>query len=263
MNLFDYVKQHIRRKTEPFDLLVRPLEVGLPYYLGTWLFDEYFDEQRISELDGEYQAWHLEDLLALISYHDDESSSQSTFVEASDLVCQIGEAYEEDEMKYYALLDELRDAGEIVSVSSKLMDGFSAQLPVIRTDYCANYSDRVVHDRQLCAFISQLLLTIGFDGREAEGEDPKQWIERTAWPERVKAILRSRDRGACAQCGVNIVLEMDEESHIDHIVPLSRGGTNDIVNLQFLCAPCNLEKYATRVDVKSSVPEYLRRSRAT
>ena len=30
--------------------------------------------------------------------------------------------------------------------------------------------------------------------------------------------------------------------HIDHIVPLANGGTNDDENLQVLCEPCHFEK---------------------
>ncbi|QRO33990.1 HNH endonuclease [Chromobacterium violaceum] len=35
-----------------------------------------------------------------------------------------------------------------------------------------------------------------------------------------------------------------EDLTIDHIKPLSRGGTDDLVNLQFLCRPCNSAKGA-------------------
>lgn len=45
-----------------------------------------------------------------------------------------------------------------------------------------------------------------------------------------------RDDFRCRACGVRRFLT------IDHVVPLSRGGTNDIDNLQTLCKPCNSSK---------------------
>ena len=32
--------------------------------------------------------------------------------------------------------------------------------------------------------------------------------------------------------------------HVDHVRPISRGGTDDLDNLQFLCPRCNLSKHA-------------------
>lgn len=32
--------------------------------------------------------------------------------------------------------------------------------------------------------------------------------------------------------------------HVDHVIPLSLGGSNDRFNIQLLCAPCNLSKNA-------------------
>jgi 5-methylcytosine-specific restriction endonuclease McrA len=36
-----------------------------------------------------------------------------------------------------------------------------------------------------------------------------------------------------------------EEAEVDHIVPISRGGTDDRRNLQILCYTCNRQKWAT------------------
>jgi 5-methylcytosine-specific restriction endonuclease McrA len=72
----------------------------------------------------------------------------------------------------------------------------------------------------------------------------------------VKAVI-ARDRGACAQCGTNMALELRAARHIDHIVALANAGTNDLCNLQLLCDACNGKKAAQEVAVRSSAPEYL------
>lgn len=52
--------------------------------------------------------------------------------------------------------------------------------------------------------------------------------------------------GCCVHCGSSDRLTRD------HIVPLSRGGTDHILNIQPLCRPCNAKKGA-RVDVRKAV----------
>lgn len=58
----------------------------------------------------------------------------------------------------------------------------------------------------------------------------------------VAAILK-RQAFKCVECGVSIKKRVDR--HVDHIIPLSRGGTNWPSNLQILCAACNMHKHAT------------------
>lgn len=51
-------------------------------------------------------------------------------------------------------------------------------------------------------------------------------------------------RKRCAYCRIDLTSLPLGERHVDHIVALSRGGTNDRRNLQILCELCNLKKHA-------------------
>lgn len=56
--------------------------------------------------------------------------------------------------------------------------------------------------------------------------------------EDLRAIFGAQN-GKCAYCRVRLT---DQNKHVDHIVPLARGGGNDRTNLQFLCSACNQSK---------------------
>lgn len=56
--------------------------------------------------------------------------------------------------------------------------------------------------------------------------------------------ILNKHQGICAACGSN------DRPHIDHIKPISKGGTSDDRNLQVLCRKCNLIKNNRRVDVE-------------
>jgi hypothetical protein len=55
-------------------------------------------------------------------------------------------------------------------------------------------------------------------------------------PEQIKEIF-ARQKGLCNYCYVPL-----SKYHIDHIIPLSREGTNCAANLQILCVSCNTSK---------------------
>ena len=54
-----------------------------------------------------------------------------------------------------------------------------------------------------------------------------------------KFALLSRQGGMCANCKIKGV---DVVWHLDHIMPLSRGGTHTLSNVQVLCSFCNQRK---------------------
>ncbi|MFA1512649.1 HNH endonuclease [Priestia aryabhattai] len=61
----------------------------------------------------------------------------------------------------------------------------------------------------------------------------------------VKSAVFYRDRGHCCCCNkdlTSLISILDTEVHFDHIVPLSKGGANDISNIQLMCEGCNGRK---------------------
>ena len=58
-------------------------------------------------------------------------------------------------------------------------------------------------------------------------------------PPEVRKYVFERDSYQCQSCGKT---QLETQLTIDHIIPLARGGQNDISNLQTLCYPCNQQK---------------------
>jgi ATP adenylyltransferase len=72
------------------------------------------------------------------------------------------------------------------------------------------------------------------------------WDYRLLEGDPVRADIRyqvlAAARGRCALCGATSI---ERRIEVDHIIPRSRGGSNDISNLQALCDVCNRGKSNT------------------
>jgi len=60
--------------------------------------------------------------------------------------------------------------------------------------------------------------------------------ERLQIPEEVRIAVWRRDQGRCARC------RSRENLEYDHIVPVSKGGSNTVRNVELLCESCNRQK---------------------
>jgi 5-methylcytosine-specific restriction endonuclease McrA len=67
-----------------------------------------------------------------------------------------------------------------------------------------------------------------------EYHQPDQGRERV--PEAVRHEVWRRDEGKCVRCSSREKLEFD------HIIPISKGGSNTARNIELLCEKCNRTK---------------------
>ena len=264
LDLFYRIKDCWKQRDTPNDLLLRPLEHGLSFKIGEWCFNTLFYEGTsesmptpyFSQLKSEQLFWFVGDVVEAANCSQ-LFNDNKLLQDISGHVSRIDDLYGVDEEAYWRGIE---GAGrrKLQKLFSKFCEDSSTLLSEMRDFYALEVADRILHDRQLCNFLAETLMNIGFDGETVEGLRA-QWVERERWPEGVKTLLRARDRGRCAACGVDIVQELRETGQIDHIFPIARGGCNDVVNLQLLCTKCNRGKRDLTVEVSSSVPQYIRR----
>ena len=98
----------------------------------------------------------------------------------------------------------------------------------IKKDFTFKYED-MIRVRELIDRIQRLPY-------ENHSSTESRKVKRPLIPQSVKDKVWNRDGGKCVQCGSN------EKIEFDHIIPISKGGSNSYRNLQILCEKCNRSK---------------------
>ena len=73
-----------------------------------------------------------------------------------------------------------------------------------------------------------------------QNKPTKRQRRRTGVPRGLRKEVFKRDNYTCVECGAR---KSDGATlHVDHKIPVSKGGTDELDNLQTLCSDCNLNK---------------------
>ena len=89
--------------------------------------------------------------------------------------------------------------------------------------------------------ITLVIKNNNFEEETTKTEIKKSQNKRKTIPTGLRYDILHRDNFKCCICG-RTAKEDGVKLHIDHIIPVSKGGTNDVSNLRTLCQDCNLGK---------------------
>ena len=90
------------------------------------------------------------------------------------------------------------------------------------------------------------------------GGNLRQVKVRNTKPIDKRKFLFEKFNGICPKCGRKLSLKNPKSKSyltLDHIVPKSMGGTNNLENLQPLCAACNYSKANNMEGVRARLNE--------
>jgi hypothetical protein len=256
-DLIECVRPYRPDLPETPELLHKTLPDGVLFLLGRIAFRNFLQTcAQLRRLRGEYVLWHLEGLIEFVEHHAPENQSLC-LLDLKDELQDLDDTYDFDEGHY---IDRLRSRSWLRSMRSQYKAVVRENESLFQgaiDHYARDFAERVFHDRHLSSYVAALLVTVGFNGSDDLESTPRAWVQRAAIPSWATRALLARERGKCALCAANLALELSHEPHVDHIVPLALGGSNDLVNLQILCGRCNGTKGVRPVSSTSSVPPYL------
>ena len=261
-DMYYHIKDCFKEREQPYDLLKKTLKNGLLQKLGEWFYDEYFNPDwgdslincRINKIKQEQKLWYLEDIYEMLTKHK-VSQQELLLAQLHQTLDEYDALFQSNETAYFEKL--IKDNKKLNRLYFKIYANFKDKFEELKILYAENFGERAFHDRQLCEYISQLLIVSGVCDYD-EHENPMQWVIRERWKAWIKPTLLKRENNQCALCKHDFG-SFERSPVIDHIVPLAKGGVNDLVNLQILCKNCNNKKYTHEIDTTSSIPRYFQR----
>lgn len=152
-------------------------------------------------------------------------------------------SYNVDQMSQIMLLLASKQGIALDSETASLLAEYSEGCPgnaSILLRRVHDYATAFATGQMTSAIVRDALVSLGYESRlpNSVGVTEGLHSERQPIPDDVKIFVWRRDGGQCVKCG------SQEKLEYDHIIPISKGGSNTARNLQLLCEKCNRLKGA-------------------
>lgn len=213
----------------------------VPDIAFTWSYDNedfYGDISPEDVLIYELKTKHIEVKRALETVHENERRYERLSAEIKENLPSFREfdvPLSEEERQRFSEIAE--DAYQ--RAFPKRPAPFRVQVTMKLTDYGGNYRDsktQTFSATETEALIRRLAKKRGSYYCDDAIFRSLCRVERGRVSNHVRFEVYERDGNRCCKCGSTAHLE------IDHIIPISKGGTSDLNNLQTLCHDCNAKK---------------------
>ena len=148
---------------------------------------------------------------------------------------EISEQYEEHPYmkKYEELLFEKHRLTPLTQAAAVITKNYTS--PQGRKDY---FDQIIAEEDKIIECIDEAYKRI----YDAEIYESTRNRERELMTPSLRYSIMKRDNFRCVLCGATS--EDGAKLHVDHIIPVSKGGKTEISNLRTLCSTCNLGKSA-------------------
>jgi len=203
MDLYEELKDGRKGRIGDSGMFHNPVQRGVLYVISRYSYNDFIMQRHADDnsygfqpKSSEHLLWYIEELLDFLEFHNFqiEESIKNRFTAISTHAETLFDNYFDSieyEYEYYEYLDYKNR--ELKRILDSIKDRNNSNLEKISEHYIIAVAGRIFHDRELCAWISNLIIEIGFPG------EFEQWVERVSkWPTWVKHELMTREGGRCA-----------------------------------------------------------------
>ncbi|WP_281884191.1 HNH endonuclease [Paenibacillus sp. YYML68] len=234
---------------------------------------EYIGINYINKVIKPHKRTLLHDYIAAIyEYHMNYLINKHLPIEVIENIIELFTTYSPDDKEFKRILSKYREfkidfveleaidqSGNVVDYRS--LDGMGSHfynlfeekiMPIVVDDVFTLLFQNKMFLKKFNESISELIDVLNMT-EYPEFLKKDGVIRRCSYiPEWLKRGVFFRDKGRCQECGIDLtgLRSPFDQIHLDHIIPLDLGGTNDPTNFQLLCEKCNLFKGARHSNTK-------------